>query len=155
MRYLHLLGALDWARFPERDLQATWGVSPVPYVAFAAACLIKLDQQRVYMSSLLAYLRDHPALVWLLGFPLAPAHASPHGFDVEATLPTSRHLTRMLRAIPNSCFQSLLDETVRLLMSELRHVAPNFGQAISLDTKHIIAWVKDLRQPQGLRQGTL
>jgi hypothetical protein len=142
-RYLHLLGALDWARFPERDLEAGWGVSPVPYATFAAACLIKLDQQRVYMSSLREYLIDHPALVWLLGFPLVPNRRSPYGFDVEASLPTSRHLTRMLRTIPNACFQYLLDETVRLLMSELSDVAPNFGRCISLDTKHIIAWVKE------------
>jgi hypothetical protein len=143
MRYLHLLGALDWTHFPERDLEAGWGVSPVPYAAFTAACLVKLDQQRVYMSSLLDYLRDHPPLVWLLGFPLVPDRRSPYGFDVEASLPTSRHLTRMLRDIPNRCFQSLLDETVRLLMSELHGIVPDLGQTISLDTKHIIAWVKE------------
>jgi hypothetical protein len=49
----------------------------------------------------------------------------------------------MLRTMPNACFQYLLDETVRLLISELRYIAPDFGRCISLDTKHIIAWVKE------------
>jgi hypothetical protein len=49
----------------------------------------------------------------------------------------------MLRKMPNACFQYLLDETVRLLMSELLNVAPDFGHCISLDTEHVIAWVKE------------
>jgi hypothetical protein len=142
-RYLRLLGPLDWMRFPERDLDTDWGAPAIPFATFAAACLIKLDQGQVYMSSLRTYLADHPALVRMLGFPLAFNPRRAHGFDVQASLPTARHLTRMLRTIPNACFQYLLDETVRLLMSELCDVAPDFGQCISLDTKHIIAWVKE------------
>jgi hypothetical protein len=142
-RYLHLLGPLDWTHFPERDLETDWGTSAIPFATFAAACLIKLDQGQVYMSSLRKYLLDHPALVRMLGFPLALNPRCPHGFDVEASLPTARHLTRMLRTMPNACFQYLLDETVRLLISELRYIAPDFGRCISLDTKHIIAWVKE------------
>lgn len=49
----------------------------------------------------------------------------------------------MLRQMPNACFQFLLDETVYLLQSELSAVVPDFGQAVSLDTKHILAWVKE------------
>jgi hypothetical protein len=142
-RYLRLLGPLDWTRFPERDLDTDWGAPAIPFATFAAACLIKLDQGQVYMSSLRTYLADHPALVRMLGFPLAFNPRCAHGFDVQASLPTARHLTRMLRTIPNACLQYLLDETVRLLMSELRDVAPDFGHCISLDTKHIIAWVKE------------
>jgi hypothetical protein len=142
-RYLQLLGPIDWAGFPERDLETEWGAPTVPYATFAAACLIKLDQEKVYMPSLRKYLADHPALIWMLGFPLSMDPRSPYGFDIETSLPTARHLTRMLRRTPNASFQYLLDETVRLLMSELRDVAPDFGQSISLDTKHIIAWVKE------------
>ena len=142
-RYLHLLGPLDWAHFPERDLETDWGAPAIPFATFAAACLIKLDQGQVYMSALRQYLADHPALVWMLGFPRAVYPRWTHSFDMEASLPTTRHLTRMLRKVPNACFQYLLDETVRLLMAELRDVAPDFGHCISLDTKHIIAWVKE------------
>jgi hypothetical protein len=143
MRYLRLLEPLAWHQFPERDLQRNWGQATVPYAPFVAACLVKLDCELTYMSQLRQYLVDHPALAWVLGFPLV---ASPHfswGFDVAASLPTQRHLTRMLRQMPNASLQFLLDDTVRLLQAELRTEVDDFGHCISLDTKHIIAWVKE------------
>ena len=107
------------------------------------------------MSSLRRFLVSYPTLAWMLGFPLVLAPRHCFGFDVESSLPTQRHLTRMLRKIPNACLQFLLDETVRLLQAELATEIDDFGQCISLDTKHILAWVKDLRQPQSLRQRSL
>jgi hypothetical protein len=143
MRYLHLLAPLDWDRLPERDLQTDWGQPSVPFASFIAACLVKLDQQLVYMSHLRQYLVDHPALVWILGFPLVSSPDYAWGFDADASLPTARHFTRMLRATPNAVSQYLLDETVRLLQAELSTEVDDFGHAISLDTKHIIAWVRE------------
>jgi len=143
MRYLRLLGPLDWGRFPERDLETNWGTPTVPYASFAAACLVKLNQQIVYMSHLRQYLADHPALVWILGFPLVPSPDYAWGFDVDASLPTARHFTRMLRTTPNAVFQYLLDETVHLLQAELSAEVDDFAHAISLDTKHILAWVRE------------
>jgi hypothetical protein len=143
MRYLQLLGPLDWDRFPERDLETDWGTPAVPYASFAAACLVKLDQQLVYMSHLRDYLVEHPALMWVLGFPLVPSPHYAWGFDADASLPTARHFTRMLRTTPNAVSQYLLDETVRLLQAELSTEVDDFGHAISLDTKHIIAWVRE------------
>jgi len=143
MRYLRLLGPLAWHRFPERDLETDWGMPTMPFGPFVAACLVKLDQQLSYMSTLRQYLVDHPALTWILGFPLVSSSAYPWGFDVDASLPTQRHFTRMLRRIPNASLQFLLDETVRLLQAELHSEVDDFGQSISLDTKHIIAWVKE------------
>jgi hypothetical protein len=105
--------------------------------------LIKLDQQLTYVSHLRRYLVEHPALVWILGFPLVPSSKYPWGFDADASLPTKRHFTRLLRIMPNAVSQYLLDETVRLLQAELNTVVKDFGQAISLDTKHIIAWVRE------------
>jgi hypothetical protein len=49
----------------------------------------------------------------------------------------------MLRKLPNECLQFLLDETVRLLRDELSGFIDDFGQSISLDTKHIIAWMRE------------
>jgi len=143
MRYLHLLGPLAWSHFPERDLETDWGMPTVPYAPFVAACLVKLDQQKVYMSKLREYLVEHPALVWVLGFPLVASSRYACGFDVEASLPTHRHFTRMLHKVPNASLQFLLDSTVSLIQAELATEINDFGQAISLDTKHIIAWVKE------------
>jgi hypothetical protein len=146
MRYLRFLGAMDWDGFPERQLGMDGERPFVPYTAFAAASLIKLDQGFAYMSQLRTYLVEHPALVWILGFALVPCPASPWGFDADASLPTARHFTRILRRIPNACLQFLLDETVRLLQIELSTEIDDFGEVISLDTKHIIAWVKENNQ---------
>jgi len=143
MRYLHLLGPLAWDHFPERDLETDWGMPTMPYAPFVAACLVKLDQQKVYMSKLREYLDEHPALVWALGFPLVASPRYAWGFDVEASLPTHRHFTRMLRKVPNASLQFLLDSTVSLIQAELATEITDFGRAISLDTKHIIAWVKE------------
>lgn len=141
-RYIQLLGQLDWQCFPERDLSTDWGVPTVPFAPFVAAYLVQLDQHFQHMSQLRQYLVDHPALLWALGFPLVPAPHLPWGFDPDASLPTQRHFSRILHKIPNPSLQVLLDVTVRLLQLNLATVAPDFGQAISLDTKHILAWVK-------------
>jgi hypothetical protein len=144
MKYLHLLRSIDWSRFPERPDERVWPDAPsLPWTALAAAYLVKLDQSQAYMSNLRQYLVEHPALVWVLGFPLVASRLSPWGFDVEASLPTHRHLSRMLRQIPNAVLQFLLDETVRLIQLELHDEAPDFGDCISLDTKHILAWVQE------------
>ena len=142
-RYLELLGPLAWDQFPERNLCLTKGLPPVPYAPFVAACLVKLDQQFAYMSQLRQYLLDQPALIWLLGFPLVPSASLPWGFDPAASLPTQRHLTRMLRVIPNPVLQFLLDSSVSLLQAELKAVGVTLGQAISIDTKHILACVEE------------
>lgn len=95
------------------------------------------------MGQLRQYLVEHPGLIWLLGFPLVSCHHKPLGFDPNRSVPTRQHLSKMLRTVPNSSLQFLLDETVRLIRDELLEVAPDFGQVISLDTKHILAWVKE------------
>lgn len=143
MRYYHWLRQINWRQFPERDFDRYYPQLPVSHATFAAACLIKFDQGFSYMSQLRDYLIEHPALIWLLGFELSVSITPYWGFDPELSLPTKRHLTQMLRIVPNDRFQYLLDETVRLLRDELQEHAPTFGQQISLDTKHILAWVKE------------
>ena len=141
LRYLDLLSPLAWDRFPERNL--AWQPTPIPYAALAAACLVKLDQQLVSMGRLRQYLVEHPALLWLCGFPLQPAPGQPCGFDPDASLPTARHLTRMLRELPDAALQFLLASSVTLLRAELATNGVRLGECISMDTKHIIAWVKE------------
>lgn len=142
MRYLHFLGPLDWVRIPARVLKQQPLFEPLPYAPFLAACLVKVDQHITYMSQLRQYLVEHPALTWLLGFPLVSSSAYRWGFDVEASLPTHRHFTRMLRTLPNALLQLLLDSTVSLLRATLPDNV-DFGHAVSLDTKHILAWVQE------------
>jgi len=143
MRYYYWFRQMNWSQFPERDFTRPYPQMPVSHATFAAACLIKLDQGFSYMSQLRNYLLEHPSLIWLLGFNLRVSMTPYWGFDPELSLPTKRHLTQMLRQIPNDRLQFLLDESVRLLRHELQAVAPDFGQQVSLDTKHILAWVKE------------
>ena len=142
MRYLRLLGPLHWGNFPQRELQTNWGTPITPYTPFVAAYLVKLEQHMTYLSHLRQYLVEHPALAWILGFPLVPSSHYACGFDVNASLPTQRHFARMLNKVPNVSLQFLLDDIIDLIQAELPK-SVCFGDAISLDTKHILAWVKE------------
>jgi len=143
MRILNLLGPLSWADFPERNLQRNWGRTVIPYTAFSAACLLKLNEHLVSMGDLRQYLVEHPAFIWLFGFPLVPSRRHACGFDPNASLPTERHLTRMLRETPNTAIQFLFTDSARLLLGYFASQGIRAGECISLDTKHILAWVKE------------
>lgn len=152
-KYLKLLGILDWDNLPSRDEQRPWsGVSPLPRGPFIAAYLVKLQEQKRYMSNLREYLVEHPALVWLLGFPLVPASDSPWGFDVAASVPAKRTLISILHDLDNQTIQALLTQTVELIRQDLPDDL-DFGQTISLDTKHVIAWVKENNPKAYLKTG--
>jgi hypothetical protein len=143
MKALALLGPLDWDHFPERDPHRAWpGPQPLPRAPFVAAFLLKLDQNLRYMPTLRDYLVDHPPVVWVLGFPLVPTDAFSWGFDADKSLPTARHFGRILRTLPNAALQFLIDGLVAQIQAELPPDVA-FGEAISCDTKHIIAWVKE------------
>jgi hypothetical protein len=137
------LSPLDWAALPERNLTRRYGQPTVPYVCYIAAYLVKLNEQWTHMSDLRQGLVDNPSLCWLLGFHMPCRLGPPKSSQADAVLPTQRHLTRMLHQLPNAYLQQLLDQTVSMLRSEFVDIAPDFGRTISLDTKHIIAWVKE------------
>ena len=143
MRILDLLGSIAWDQFPERNLIRDWGRITIPYASFSAACLLKLNEGLVSMDDLRRYLVEHPAFIWLLGFPLVFSSKFSCGFDPSASLPTQRHLTRMLRTMSNHVLQFVLAESVRLIRQELVGWNVLTGDCISLDTKHILAWVKE------------
>ena len=119
--------------------------SPGPPRPYVAAYLVKLNEGLRSMGHLRRYLVEHPALVWLLGFPLVPDPTAPHGFDVERSLPSRRQLGRVLRELDNAAAQFLLDSTVQLIRQALPPDldCSHFGDVIALDTKHIMAWVKE------------
>jgi hypothetical protein len=143
MRCLKLLSPLDWAHFPERNLQRHWGQLSIPYAALVAVELIRLNEAIPSMEKLRQFLIEHPGFIWLCGFPLILTPETDLGFNPHASLPTARHLTDMLRTLPNSAVQFLLADSVRVIRTELtaRHL-PN-PDCVSLDTKHILAWVKE------------
>jgi hypothetical protein len=143
LRHLDLLGPLEWGRFPERDLEHHWCQPQIPFAALAAAELIRLEQRLPTMGDLHLFLVEHPGFIPLLGFPLVPAPNHPLGFNARASLPTARHLTHMLRQMPNASLKFLLADTVRLILAELTARQVASPQCISLDTKHILAWVKE------------
>lgn len=145
-RTLELLGPLDWSALPERNLVRNWGQTTVPYTAFAAAYLIKLNEGLRSMGDLRQYLVEHPAIFWLCGFPLASPSSQSKAVqsqDVDASLPTQRHLTRMLRNMPNEFLQCLLAQSVKLILKQLSARHLDVGDCVVVDTKHIIAWVKE------------
>jgi hypothetical protein len=142
-KYLDLLGPLDWAHFPERPTQHPWpGPTPAPRAPYVAAFLVKLNEGLRSMGHLRRYLLEHPALVWLLGFPLVPDPTAAHGFAVERSVPSRRQLGRVLRELDPAAAQFLLTATVQLIVAELPP-AGTFGDVVSGDTKHILAWVKE------------
>lgn len=142
MQYLRWLGELKWRDFPERSTERRWpGPRPAPHAPFAAAYLIKIDRRLTYMSDLRGFLVEHPALVWVLGFPLVADRTNPYGFDVEASVPGRKQFGRVLRELTEAQVDFLLDATV----ASLETAAPDttVGDVIAMDTKHILAWVKE------------
>ena len=141
MSLIASLRLLPWEALNLAPSRNWFGQYPIPPATYIATYLVKLDQKLPSMGHLRQYLVHHPALIWALGFPLsgyAPGQA--YGFDPEASLPTRRHFGRVLRQLDNQHLQCLLDAQV----SHLQRLLPaNFGQTVSLDTKHLVAWVKE------------
>lgn len=142
-RYLELLGPLAWADFPERNLQRPWRHPAIPFQTLILAELIRLEEGLPTFGKLHRFLAEHPSLVWLLGFPLYPAPNQPLGFNARKSLPTARHFTRLLRRRPNLALRTLLAQSVQLICAELQTHGITVGECISLDTKHILAWVQE------------
>jgi hypothetical protein len=142
-RYLALLGPLAWDQLPERNLQRNWGQTTVPYASFIAAYLVKLNEGKDSLGDLRLYLTENPELTWLFGFPGPVSNPAQRSSGMSVCLPTTRHLTHMLRVLPNGVLQFLLADSVRLIRQELAVVGVQTGACISLDTKHILAWVQE------------
>ena len=144
------LRLLEWQMLPAAPPRQHFGYLPVPPATYIAAYLVKLDQNIRTMTQLRRFLAAHPALVWALGFPLISDGRQPFGFDVQSSLPTTRHFSRVLADLPNEALQNLLDGQVQRLRTWLPE---EFGQTVSLDTKHIIAWVKENNPKAYIKEG--
>lgn len=147
---LSWLRLLDWEQLPTTLANRRSGWRAIPLAAYTGAFLVKLDQQLPTFGALHRFLRQHPALIWALGFPLVTDSSQPHGFDLEASLPTQRHFSHKLSAMPNEIMQNLLDGQVTWLQAQL---GPDFGQVVAIDTKHILAWVKENNPKAFIKEG--
>ena len=145
-----LLELVDWEQLPTTLDNKRTGGRAVPVAAYVGAYLVKLEQRLPTFGELYRFLRQHPALVWALGFPLVTDARQPHGFDLEAALPTQRHFSRKLSEIPNEVLQNLLDGQVTWLQERC---GADFGQVVALDTKHIVAWVKENNPKADVKEG--
>lgn len=149
MRTLEWLRLLDWQALPAPTQKQWFGREPISLATYIATFLVKLDQQIRTETRLHQFLCEHPALIWSLGYPLSMA-ATPHGFDPYKALPTHRHLSHVLRVLPNEMLQILLDTQV----AHLKSLFPDsLGDTISLDTKHIVAWVKENNPKAYIKEG--
>ena len=143
MRYLPLCSVPSTGlQLPERNLPATMARPPCP---------IGLLSPPTWSSSISAWCTCPTCVAsWssirpsagCLGSQSLPALAAP---AAHRSTPVSHSTTPGTHAAPDpQCLSaSLLDQTVSLLRAELIDVCPDFGTAISLDTKHVIAWVKE------------
>lgn len=138
---------LDWEQLPTSVGLAHQGQQLVSVAAYVGAYLVKLELGLSTFGTLRRYLRQHPALVWALGFPLLPDQRR---FDPDRSLPSQRHLSKKLRTLPNEILQTLLDSQVDWLQ---RRFGESFGQAVGLDTKHILAWVKENNPKTYIKNG--
>ena len=139
MRTLDLLGALHWGDLPERNLERDWGQPTISNAALIIAELVKLNEGLDSFGTLYRYLQEHTAFISLCGFPAISPSKTGFSFNTRVFLPTQRHLTSMLRHIPNTCLQFLLADSIQLIGAELAAGGITWGDCISLDTKHIIA----------------
>lgn len=138
-RYEELFRWLDWSVVGEKDDSLPQpGRLPHLAAAYLKAYLVMVNQKPEYHTDLYNYLRDHPALVWLIGFRLVANAGSPYGFDVASSVPTARHLRRKLGTLNPRVLAALLAQTVKQAVA----VMPGVGETVSVDIKHLYAQVK-------------
>ena len=139
-RICQWLRLVDWEQLPFSLSLNRQGERAIPLAAYVAAYLVKIDQQIPTFGKLRTFLRSHPALLWSLGFPVPYTRRVPDARSLEACLPSQQHFSKKLSRLPNEILQSLLDGQVLWLISRF---GDSFGDVISFDTKHILAWVKE------------
>jgi hypothetical protein len=147
--YATFFACLHWEQVRERSEQGCQsGQRPHPERAYIGALLVMIVEGKVYFTHLRKFLLQPPALVWVLGFRRVPDPRSPWGFDVKRTVPTARHLGRKLRRLAPATLRALLAGTV----ADLAHEIPGLGETISIDVKHIYAYVKENNPKQYVKE---
>ena len=139
-RYRAFFALLDWGAVPERDARRPWpGSPPHPTAAYVKALLVKLCEGKPFVTDLRRFLVEHPLLVLELGFRPVRDPTQPYGFDVARTVPGDRWLRHQQATPDPAALAALLDGTV----AALRAALPTLGTTVSVDVKHIYAWVRE------------
>lgn len=139
-RYRALFAVLDWNAVAERDETRRWpGRVPHPRTAYIKALLVKLCEQKAYVTDLRCFLVEHPALVRELGFRPVPAPTHPLGFDIERTVPCARWLRHQQQRLDQGVLRALLAATGTALQREI----PGLGTTVAVDVKHSYGWVQE------------
>lgn len=138
-RYRAFFAQLDWSQVPERAPTHPWpGSAPHPRAAYIKALLVKLCEDKEYITQLRTFLLEHPALVLELGFRPVLDPTQPAGWDVARTVPGARWLRHQQQTLPLPLLQALLRATVQ----DLQAIIPGLGETVAFDVKHIYAWVQ-------------
>ena len=139
-RYRSFFALLDWTQVPERVTERPWpGPAAHPESAYVKALLVKLCEQKAYVTDLRRFLVEHPLLVLELGFQPVLDPSKRYGFDANQTVPCDRWLRHKQQTLDNTILRSLLRETVHALQAEI----PGLGETVAVDVKHIYAWVQE------------
>jgi hypothetical protein len=139
-RYRAFFALLDWTAIePHVYRDHLCGPHPHPETAYLKAFLIKIVEEKRYMTHLRLFLVEHPLLVLELGFRPVPDPCALYGFNVQQTLPTDRWFRKKLRRLDPFVLSDLLEQTIHALQDEI----DGLGEVISIDVKHIYAWVRE------------
>ncbi len=144
------LEMLDWDSLPKTLGKERTGYPTIPLCAYIGAFLVKIEFQLNTFGQLHRFLRNNPALMWALGFPLSVGESGWIGQQTPCLLPLQRHFSRKLSDLPNDLLQNLLAGQVKSLQNQL---GPSFGEVVSIDTKHILAWVKENNPKAFIKEG--
>jgi hypothetical protein len=77
--------------------------------------LVKLYEQKPYITQVRRFLIAHPLLVLELGFHPMLNPTAPYGFDVERTVPCEHRLRHLQQTLDHRLLQDLLHGTVHAL----------------------------------------
>ena len=148
-RYRQFFALLDWSALDQREAQrCAPGPRPHPEAAYLKAFLIRICEEKRYMTQLRAFLVEHPLLVLELGFRLVLDSTQPYGFDVQRTVPSARWLREKLQRLDPILLHTLLQATVTALQVEI----PGLGETVAFDVKHLYAWVKENNPRQYVKE---
>ena len=148
--HISLLRHLAWHQLPTDLTDRKQGQRPIPLAAYVGAYLVRLQAAIPTFGALRRFLCDHPGLIWALGFPLVGQGNRWSLFDPELSVPTQGHLTKKLASLPNAIIQLLLDGQVAWFQKKLGR---SFAEVVSIDTKHILAWVKENNLKTYIKEG--
>ena|SRR5579859_7789355 len=148
-RYRQFFALLDWSALDQQQAaRHVPGPSPHPESAYVKAFLLKICEEKRYMTQLRTFLVEHPLLVLELGFHLALDPAQPYGFDVQRTVPSDRWLREKLRRLDPALLHTLLQATIHALQAEI----PGLGEVVAFDVKHLYAWVRENNSRQYVKE---